>query len=397
MRVRALALAALVGCYSPTYRDCEITCASRTCPSGLECIAGYCRTSSSGPSCGGQGDPDASVCPGTLESCGGTCVDLLTSSKQCGRCDRDCLSTECDRGVCAVTQLAAAVAAPSKLVAGDGLVVFAAGRYDNCPTTSAVFMLPTNGGAGLSFDGYCTTALALAPGRLYIGELARVSGFATDGTSVGTLSIPSGAYVGGLGASTGDVHVGLHNPEYGVIAVPPSLSGSTPVYGLPPRKVNDVLRLPSSVWFANHDDAESFRRVNRMGPSGEAFVEVTRTDGRADIAFGFGRVFVSEDAGLGRLRSFAEDGTDGIDVVAQSAGIIEVVADDDGVYWAQRSTTPGVAWDIMGRRHVTGDVEVLAREIDQEIRGMAIDGPYLFWLTSSVGVAPAGSLFRVVK
>lgn len=30
-----------VGCYSPKYRDCEITCTA-TCPSGLVCSAGYC-------------------------------------------------------------------------------------------------------------------------------------------------------------------------------------------------------------------------------------------------------------------------------------------------------------------------------------------------------------------
>ena len=30
-----------VGCYSPTYRDCEITCTT-TCPKGLVCSGGYC-------------------------------------------------------------------------------------------------------------------------------------------------------------------------------------------------------------------------------------------------------------------------------------------------------------------------------------------------------------------
>jgi hypothetical protein len=30
----------LAGCYSPSYRDCEITCAGQSCPSGLQCTDG---------------------------------------------------------------------------------------------------------------------------------------------------------------------------------------------------------------------------------------------------------------------------------------------------------------------------------------------------------------------
>ena len=41
----------LTACYSPGYRDCEITCASGTCPAGYTCSDGYCRAAGATASC----------------------------------------------------------------------------------------------------------------------------------------------------------------------------------------------------------------------------------------------------------------------------------------------------------------------------------------------------------
>ncbi len=49
------------GCYSPAYRDCEISCANGTCPSGLECTAGACRLPGMTAPCGEGPDDDAGV------------------------------------------------------------------------------------------------------------------------------------------------------------------------------------------------------------------------------------------------------------------------------------------------------------------------------------------------
>jgi hypothetical protein len=46
--------AALAGCYSPAYRDCEVSCSGGACPSGLACMAGVCRTEDATGSCGGS-------------------------------------------------------------------------------------------------------------------------------------------------------------------------------------------------------------------------------------------------------------------------------------------------------------------------------------------------------
>lgn len=65
----ALCALAGMGCYSPSYKDCEVGCAAGSCPDGLECRAGMCRVGESTQSCGevlgdagigrDTGDPDA--------------------------------------------------------------------------------------------------------------------------------------------------------------------------------------------------------------------------------------------------------------------------------------------------------------------------------------------------
>ncbi|HEX5059327.1 MAG TPA: thrombospondin type 3 repeat-containing protein [Kofleriaceae bacterium] len=58
MRVVAVALLFITclaaGCYSPGYRDCEITCASGACPSGFSCDQGVCRIDGFSGPCGQQ-------------------------------------------------------------------------------------------------------------------------------------------------------------------------------------------------------------------------------------------------------------------------------------------------------------------------------------------------------
>lgn len=53
-----LVAAALAGCYHPAYEDCRISCMNGACPSGLECVANLCRSSTG--TCGG-GSPDAQI------------------------------------------------------------------------------------------------------------------------------------------------------------------------------------------------------------------------------------------------------------------------------------------------------------------------------------------------
>ncbi len=50
--MRVLVLLALVGCYSPGYRDCEVTCGGGTCPSGFVCDQGVCRVEGFSGACG---------------------------------------------------------------------------------------------------------------------------------------------------------------------------------------------------------------------------------------------------------------------------------------------------------------------------------------------------------
>jgi hypothetical protein len=46
---------AVTGCYAPSYVDCEVTCASGSCPDGLSCRAGLCRVGTNTGACGVTG------------------------------------------------------------------------------------------------------------------------------------------------------------------------------------------------------------------------------------------------------------------------------------------------------------------------------------------------------
>jgi hypothetical protein len=59
--MRVALLLALVGCYSPAYRDCEITCTGGACPSGYVCDRGVCRVEGFSGLCGASGSNDSGV------------------------------------------------------------------------------------------------------------------------------------------------------------------------------------------------------------------------------------------------------------------------------------------------------------------------------------------------
>lgn len=59
--MRVLVLLALVGCYSPGYRDCEVTCGGGSCPSGFVCDQGVCRIEGFSGACGATTTDDAKI------------------------------------------------------------------------------------------------------------------------------------------------------------------------------------------------------------------------------------------------------------------------------------------------------------------------------------------------
>jgi hypothetical protein len=151
------------------------------------------------------------------------------------------------------------------------------------------------------------------------------------------------------------------------------------------------------VWFANQDDTETIRHVQLIGPQGlpSTYLEVMPTNGLAALAFGGGRVFVGDELPPGTLRSYAEDGGDMQTLDDQNRGITAVAADDFAVYFAETVVTPGVSSQIFARRHDNGVIMHLADE-SEPVDHLAIDGPWLYWLTRNV--APdSGSLKRTPK
>ena len=84
MKATLLALALCTACYSPTFRDCEVTCASsQVCPNDYVCKAGYCVSDLAnscidappgafgGPGCGDLLEPDGAL--GVALACGASC------------------------------------------------------------------------------------------------------------------------------------------------------------------------------------------------------------------------------------------------------------------------------------------------------------------------------------
>jgi hypothetical protein len=65
--MRYILIAVLAACYSPSYRDCEITCSDHGCPSGFSCEQGVCRAAGFSGPCGqmngdsGSGSADAMI------------------------------------------------------------------------------------------------------------------------------------------------------------------------------------------------------------------------------------------------------------------------------------------------------------------------------------------------
>jgi hypothetical protein len=98
----AIAVVVLGGCYKPDYTNCEISCASGFCPSGLTCEQGYCITPGSAPCMAVPNDgkqPDQAGPPGdrdndTILDGADNCPDV--SNREQYNEDSDSFGDACD-------------------------------------------------------------------------------------------------------------------------------------------------------------------------------------------------------------------------------------------------------------------------------------------------------------
>lgn len=99
--MRVALLLALVGCYSPAYRDCEVSCTGGACPSGYVCDRGVCRVEGFSGLCGVTGDGGIDSPPGADDDSDG----IINKDDNCPTAanpqqdneDRDARGDACDR------------------------------------------------------------------------------------------------------------------------------------------------------------------------------------------------------------------------------------------------------------------------------------------------------------
>lgn len=101
--------------------DTAGTCTPGSCPPGMACVDGMCRTPCSGGSC-----------PGTQTCCNGYCANTSTDPYHCGACDSPCFpeGNFCLSGSCSCN--GATVCDPNWLCCSTGGCVNALWDRDNC-------------------------------------------------------------------------------------------------------------------------------------------------------------------------------------------------------------------------------------------------------------------------
>ena len=248
-----IAVVCVAGCYNPSFKDCEVSCASgHGCPADLECKAGMCRLPGAGPTCGSPGDdasgdaigidappPDAPACwpilptnydpcdgtfpaganaialdSGTIDTVAGTFTSVTGGSIQiCTSYTSTAGATSClvraprftvnaGANIIITGSLPLLVVADSDITVSGTLEVSNINNDTNCPGTGAsgaVAGTTGSGGAGGSYGG------AGAEGGTASGFAGGAAGAATGNTAIDPLRM---GCPGGLGASGNAATVG---------------------------------------------------------------------------------------------------------------------------------------------------------------------------------------------
>jgi hypothetical protein len=385
--VRLLLLAFVASCYSPGYADCEVACAGQSCPDGLTCLEGRCRTGGMTGTCSGGSNVDAATCS----------LDLDTDSDHCGRCDRACMIGSCSGGVCMPHTVAMDIPLPGFMAAGNGYFAYSSGLYGNCPAASYVAIANSAdlNTTRIPSANRCATQLQMVAGALYVAWFGHVNGYSVPSGNPFQQVTTVGGYVGGLAVTPNEIYLGDGDPDYAMWKTDVQLGAAAKIFMRQGWKIYDIAVAKGGglLWLGGRDDAAGgVRHIARVEPDGSNLVEETMSAGGLVLGVGGGRVFYGEVVAPARLLSFPETGGQPT-VLTMGFSITALTADDSGVYWAEQ-VNPTMT-TIHARHHDTGKNEILATE-SEGVVAMAIDGPWLYWLTSNA-TTMTGHVARTAK
>ncbi len=310
--------------------------------------------------------PDEPVCDAT--TCGGTCVDLDTSSTHCGACGHDCLGAACTAGRCATTVLVTGENAPYDLAADTGHVFWSdkgSGQVVTCSVTNCNATHTVLATFGVPDD------VAIDANNVYWSETGgNVFACARAGCSQSPTPLASGqAGIDGIATANGIVY---WSTSTAVMKCAATGCGNAPSSFL--AHATDDLAVAGTTFFASAGAnvyACTLPSCTNLVAIGSSAAEGIASDGKTIFFTSTnGGVFDCPVGGCATASTFAASPYPG-----------DVVTDGKNVYWVDESLGTGRSCPVAG---CNGTPLTLATGLSGP-KGVAIDDQRVYFADTGGG------------
>lgn len=346
--------------------------------------------------------PDGPECNDGGVACGSDCVDLSSDSKNCGRCDHDCMDGACSNGMCQPVLLANNILRPFGIVKDEDFV-YGTGDASSPQSNGQVWKVPVNGcsnpsncAAIISASGskyqdiaidaeaiYFTDALAGRVGRILKNGSAQCSVAENQTTPHGIAVFGDDVYWTDMGRD-----MVLRAPK---LCQTPVAEEEVFVSGTP---TPSILRVDDTGFYWTSDEGQVVSWASLDGSMQEP---VWADSDAGPFAFGpalddtwvYWRDGVENSfTGPGRTVRARKDRTGVFEVLSDDEPIPRYLAvDDKHVYWVSADSLRRVEKD-------GGTAETLVTSPEYHIgHGIVLDETYVFFCT----YAQEGKVYRLAK